>query len=382
MKVLLFSAGLDQTSRTCSKLIFKGLEKKNNDCKSIDICKYSDKISKSVMANIEPHFLFLNKANKKYFNEREKGNALKYKSLAMKYYKLLNKEIKQDIQRLKPDVIICTHIIVAWAISEMFIRKEINEGIGTYFYMDSFVVPNGIENCFGIEHIFTISDSTYDKLIQKGFVESQIVDSYMIVEDEFFEPIPKKYTRKNLRMNKDKFTLLVYNEKVNAKENFEILKKLEKFNDRLQLIIINGEDKKTREKIDLYDKKKDLKHIFNFGTSERLNELMSCSDCIVCDYDMMMIARSFSKNLPIIFKPGAYGEEKETIQYLIDHNCALSLESLGEIKMIMKNILDEPKLFDELIKSTADYTENNSVSKFVKMLTKLEDDKNNVSFLS
>ena len=248
MKILMFTVSAGNGHNSTAKRLKEKIENNNPNAEIEIVDVYKEYASKLKAWTMEQgyflacnHFVsiynhFFKKSEKSDYENRDKSKANK------EIYPIMYGMLKK-IYEYKPDVIISTYIFCAVALSNLkryykipatTICMTLDYGISPYW-----------ECCSdGLDYMFLTDNYMLDTFKAKGFKDNQLIVSGIPVADKFSTPLPKDKARQLLNLDQNLFTLIIMKGSFFPVSNSDIIKQLSLIDEKIQIIIINGKDKK------------------------------------------------------------------------------------------------------------------------------------------
>jgi len=264
---------------------------------------------------------------------------------------IAKKDVLRQIEEFKPDAILSTHTFATGLLNYLQRKNKISKAIKLFTVIPDYSPHPDTETNLDFDYVFTPCKEIHPLLINtKDFKEEQLIPNGLPVHNKFYDAVNKEEFAKEVNIDINKFTLLVFSGGMSVGNNYKITKTLLKskcFND-INVIVLNGKNKKTKNKIDKLIKKQNLTNIYNYGFTKDVHKFMSISSCMIGKLGALTTNECLIKYLPIIvpFKP-PYHEywnmkflEKEGVIHVIDgyKNLPDGLENLVNNKDILENI--------------------------------------------
>ena len=375
MRVLIFtaSAGNGHNS-TANRIKEKFLEKdKNTEIKIVDMYKtYTSKFKAWIMEG--GYFLvcryaiglynhFFKKSEKCTYEKR--NSAKVNKTVEELQYGMLN-----TIYEYKPDIVISTYIFGAVALRNIKRVYKIPAKV-VCMTLDYGVSPYWECSAEGLDKMFITSDYMYDQFIKKGFTPEQLCISGIPVASKFSNPFNKDEARKLLGL-KDMFTLVVMKASFFPIKERKLIKQLSLVNEPIQIVIINGKDKKSQNKIDKYIKKYKPNHnIINIGYTNQVVEYFSSADLVLGKAGGLTTTECINVGLPSLILGKLPQQEIYNKEFLVKNNCALSVKN-NTIAKEINNILSNRSILEQLKDSCIKLRKPNSLDIFYEEVSKFK----------
>ena len=344
MRFLVLSNTAGNGHNAMGNAVIEYLKKDGHETKIVDYLKPTKIRSK---ISHEWYFWFLShfpKLSAKIYNNLLDRDITKDSNFALKYMtnsKKANQQIIDVINEFQPDVIYCTHIYTAYKISEMKKAGELKKVL-TFFIVSDYELIPCMEYTTHIDYIITPTTDVHDKLYKMGFKEEQLLPIGITVNNKFSTHLDtKENTRLSLGLKENLPTFLIMNGGIGFGNTLKLLEEINEIEDKnFQLIIVNGENKKMKDKIDLFLSKNPDLNCLNLGYSTNVDVLMDASDLLIGKIGGVAIAEAFNKELPILVSGNAPFQEWSNVLYLQEKNAIydfVSIDCLKKTRMVRKN---------------------------------------------
>lgn len=261
--------------------------------------------------------------------------------------KSLRKKMYKDIMDIQPDMIISTYIYCSIALRD--IQKEYNSHIPNASLMLDYGISPFWE-CIAdtTDMMFLTNDEYIKPFVARGFKKENLFPTGIIISNTFSELPDKKQSQKHLGLDENLFTLIIMKAGFFGMKEKDIIKNLSQVQTPIQVVIINGKAKKSKEKLDKLIQKNNLPHkIFNIGFTKEIPQYFACGDLILGKAGGLTTTESLTSKLPSLIVDNLPQQEIYNKEYM---------EKLGVAKGVNKHnlgstlneIVDNPKLLQKM----------------------------------
>lgn len=236
------------------------------------------------------------------------------------------------IYEFKPDVIYTTTYYGGMALTSLR-RVYKLPSFNIACMLDYVVSPFWEASIGGVDVLTMAHEDNRAILLSKGFKNENLLMTGIPVSDKFSVEIDKVKAREMLGIDKDLFTVFILFGGGHWSGSYEILKKLLKgVKKDIQIIIGNGKNAKTKERIDREMKNypKNFK-IVNYGFVNNIDVIMSAADVVVGKGGGLSTTEAVNKGVPIIATHKLPGQEYYNIEFLKGKGVALSFKNYKEL---------------------------------------------------
>ncbi len=221
------------------------------------------------------------------------------------------------------------------------------------------------ESAVQCDFVLTPSEHSFEQLQNKGFKKNQLVACGFPVSNKFSEKKDQTQTRLALGLD-DCFTVLVCGGGFGIADNCKIVEQLK--NADVQILCVNGHNKKTYRKIQR--KTKNNPRIHNYGFVNNMNELMSCADIIVTRAGAGTLFEAMSRHLPMIVREKPIINERENAEILSDAGAAVILKNAKNVFAVVNELQNNPEKRKAMSEACATFAQG-GVEKTCETILKL-----------
>ncbi len=269
-------------------------------------------------------------------------------------------KITKLIEEYNPDIVISVHPLLNHIISRTLNKKII-----------PFVIL--ITDLFNVYQSWFDRHSTLhiapNKYVEKECLRHKISDvkTYAIpIDPRFSARINKSNIYKKYNLSKDKKTILITSGGFGTIKAKKIVEKFNHLYNRYQIIVVNGENQKSKESIDKM--KKQIK-VINLGFVDNMYELMSISDFAISKAGAITLQELISKGVIPIVIEFINGQEKGNIKYIKKEKIGIIAEQ--NYLEIIEKLSNNTREMDNIKNSMLKLKDINSRKKIVKELIKI-----------
>ena len=231
---------------------------------------------------------------------------------------ILAKPLKEYIDSLKPDFIVCTHVFAALIANVMKAKGEINvpcAGIITDFTIHPFW-----QDVVNFEKIVIASELLAYQAIKKGIEQDKLMPVGIPIDSKFSAKNNKREASIQLGIDPDKKTILLMGGSMGFGNITNNIRRLDVPDIDYQVLVVCGNNKKTYNRAVNMKTKKDF-HIF--GYVNNIDVMMDASDLIVTKPGGLTISEALSKKLPIIMVNPIPGQEDRNCEFLLNNGLGM-----------------------------------------------------------
>jgi processive 1,2-diacylglycerol beta-glucosyltransferase len=124
----------------------------------------------------------------------------------------------------------------------------------------------------------------------------------------------------------------------------ELLRHLREFGNQIQVIVVCGRNETLRQRL---EKQGYPFRLRLYGFVDNMNELMEASDLLIAKPGGATTTESLAKEIPMVIMEPIPGQEAGNTKLLQERNASFFLGEPGDIRVILKGILDYPEVLEE-----------------------------------
>ncbi|MFC7441281.1 MGDG synthase family glycosyltransferase [Laceyella putida] len=245
-----------------------------------------------------------------------------YKVLNQPLMRLISHRLKEMINEYQPNVIICTHVFClrACAILKNELRNSFKLGaVVTDFKANRFWIDRDVD-------FYLVAHEETGQAIKRTTPRSPVYATGIPIDPMFsLNQGEKKEIRAKLRLNPDRFTLLLMGGGKGIGPLTAMIKSLQTFLDLndfpLQLLIVTGNNPSLFEKLKRFTQQHPHFHLYPFVRN--MVDLMRASDILISKPGGLTSSEALACGLPILICRPIPGQEENNSRFLITKGAAI-----------------------------------------------------------
>ena len=351
-------------SMTCGQghnMIAKSLKESFKDFDAtVKIEQFYDSSKKIKRANNQYFFVCKHFPNlyDKIWNRLRKKNHYKKNKLPF-FARNALKHFKNVIEEFKPDIIVCTHLYASAVISYMKTNEILSKEIITSTILFDFTLAPYWEYSKNVDYIFQPFENTTRDLKNKGFSDNQIITLGMPVRKEFCLAYDTNQYKDKLNLA-SKFTIMLQAGGGGIGKNEELVKKLYYNLKDINIICVNGSNKKSFANIEKFISKTEAKNIYNLGFVNNLYDYMKASDLILTKGGGNGISEILALKKPFVIRENMIINEKINCEFLVKEGVALTANNIDGIIKLCQELKDDSSKLDGLLENISKFSKPNA----------------------
>ena len=235
----------------------------------------------------------------------------------------------EDINKSKPDVIYCTHFLPAIAFS--LLRQAYKVPPVVIASSLDYAVEPFFDKARNIDYLTIPNELFIPGRLHSGYSLEQIKVTGIPTQEKFYAQYNKKELRKELGLDPETNTILIMFGGGEWGGTYKIYKQLIKaYKEKLQVIIINGSNKNTYDKIAKLKTPNNIT-LLNVGYTNEVEKYMGASDLALTKAGGLSTTEMVNMNLPMLISTKVYGQEKRNLNFMVYHGVALPFKSFRDL---------------------------------------------------
>lgn len=276
------------------------------------------------------------------------GASKKDTSAAQKVAAKFMPVILNEILTFKPDVIICTHFYPGIIVSNL--KRMYNLPTTTGLIITDYGISPYWDACTGIDYLFTPCEEIGEDFLKMGYIEDQIKCFGLPVKECFSSEFKKNELKDKLNLSYDMLTVSLMTGGGGFGGIEKMFKSLLKVKTPLQIIVMNGKDKKSLKKIDKLSKYNKNNHkITNLGFVDDNSIYLKASDCLVGKCGGISTTESLCLKLPLISHDKLAQQELNNLNYLTNKDACFVINKENKLNEIIEKLANDQELLNSKI---------------------------------
>jgi processive 1,2-diacylglycerol beta-glucosyltransferase len=248
----------------------------------------------------------------------------------------------QMIQQFQPDAIIATHSFPAVVASQMYSRFPIPNAVVVTDYTSHHIWVNSNTRFYFVAHA-----GVADELKADGVGAEQIKVTGIPVRPAFKTSFCKQTLRQHWRLEPGRFTVLIMNGGQAIGPMTRVIRDLSEFREKLQLIVITGNNQRLYKKLPRYLRELNLAGIV-LPFVANMEEYMAGSDLLISKAGGLTVAEALSSGLPMVVVKPTPGQEDGNTRFLEKCGAGVYAKRQNNLAGIMRNFLDDPTKLEQM----------------------------------
>ena len=365
MKALILSISTGQGHHAVGAAVANTFESMGVSCTTMDAYEYVDpKLSKLLSKGYlisTAHAPWLSaKAYDALVKKNSPYGRLSVPQLTNRYFAwYLNKYVQKD----KPDIIVCTHVLSSIIASVMRARawtNAITAGIVT-----DFTVHPLWEETRELDYYVTPSELLDFQMTRKGLDSAKILPFGIPIRPQFSRKTDRADARRSLGLEADLPTILLMSGSMGYGGIDASTEKLDALPLDMQVIVVCGNNKEMYRKL----KRKRFKRRFDiYGYVDHVDLMMDAADCIITKPGGITSSEALAKGLPMILINPIPGHETRNAEFMLNNGIALYATASFPLEEAVFSLFKHPGRLEDLRATVALYARRDASRKLCEFL--------------
>ena len=245
----------------------------------------------------------------------------------------------KEIERVKPDAIVCTHFLPAEILARMRRNGRLHCPVWvqvTDFDVHRMWVHNGITG------YFAGNEEVAYRLRDKGVPAHAIRVTGIPVMAEFGQAPDRAACARELGIDPTRTTVLLMGGGAGMGKLEQTAERLMQLNCDFQLIVMAGKNLTTLACLRMLEKRYPGR-LVAYGYTGHVAKLMACSDLAITKPGGLTVSECLAMGLPMILYQPIPGQEERNADYLLEQGVALKASNAATLEYRLIELLRDPE---------------------------------------
>ena len=301
------------------------------------------------------HFLPLYNAFYEHYKKAKPEN--RFKCMAQKTALPCTEGLLKEIYTYQPDVIYCTHFYAGIALTDL--RLKYNLPCKVFISNLDYVNSPFWEGCIGVDYFAIPNEDFIEECIEEGFKPEQLLPMGLPVNEKFYFETDRKQAKRELGLDENTFTVLSMFGGGHWGGGLKIFEALTTaVTDRpIQIIMINGRNKKSYEKIEKMTFPENVK-VINVGFTDKMPTYMAAADLAINKLGGTSATEILNKQIPILVTTHLAAQERHNLNYLTEKGVVLPFKNKKQLQQQLLRLINDQELYNKMVANIAPLRRN------------------------
>ena len=272
-------------------------------------------------------------------------------------------DLKKEIQRINPDIIVCTHVlssIIASVMKKRAWTSAICAGVVTDFTVHPLWEETG-----NIDYYVIPNELLEFQMMRKGLKPEKLLPLGIPIRPQFTYITEKSQARRRLNLDIDRPTLLLMSGSMGFGGIDVSMDKLDSLPFDFQVMVVCGNNQA------MYDKIKNRKYSKRFdvyGYVDNIDLMMDAADCIITKPGGITSSEALAKGLPMIMVNPIPGHETRNAEFMLNNGIALYATPSFPLEEAVFSLFRQPNRLRDLQQTIRPYAKANAAKDLCEFL--------------
>jgi processive 1,2-diacylglycerol beta-glucosyltransferase len=252
--------------------------------------------------------------------------------------KLNTRRLDAEIERLKPDAILCTHFLAAELLSRARAKGKKLPPVWVQ------VTDFDVHALWVHEHAdryCVASDEVAYRLADRGVPREKIAVTGIPVMPQFTTPLSRATCAAEIGIDPKKFTVLMMAGGAGVGSLDDLATRLLSLPDELQLVALAGRNAEMLTRLEMLAKRHPGR-LFPLGFTTTVERLMSAADLVVTKPGGLSVSECLAKARPMLLVSPIPGQEERNADYLLEAGAAVKAVDGATLVYKLSRLLADP----------------------------------------
>jgi len=255
--------------------------------------------------------------------------------------KLNTRKLNAEIQRLAPDVILCTHFLPAELLSR---QKAKGRKLPPLWVQVTDFDVHALWVHPHVDHYCVASEEVAFRLADRGVPREKISVTGIPVMPQFSAPLERAVCARELGLRPEKFTVLMMAGGAGVGSLDEMARRLLELPDDLQIVALAGRNAELLKRLQALAKLHPKK-LFPVGFTTTVERVMTAADLVVTKPGGLSVSECLAKERPMLLVSPIPGQEERNADYLLESGAAIKAVDAATLEFKLARLLaDRPRL--------------------------------------
>ncbi|HEU5135933.1 MAG TPA: glycosyltransferase [Steroidobacteraceae bacterium] len=255
--------------------------------------------------------------------------------------KLNTRKLNAEIERLAPDLILCTHFLPAELLSRQ--RGKGRRLPPLWVQVTDFDV-HALWIHPHVDRYCVASEEVAFRLADRGIPREKISITGIPVMPQFSAPLERAVCARELSLAPEKFTVLMMAGGAGVGSLDELAERLLRLPDEMQLVALAGRNADLLKRLQALAKKHPGR-LFPLGFTTTVERLMTAADLVVTKPGGLSVSECLAKRRPMLLVSPIPGQEERNADYLLEAGAAIKAVDGATLGFKLARLLaDRPRL--------------------------------------
>jgi processive 1,2-diacylglycerol beta-glucosyltransferase len=332
------SVGEGHTAAACAVRCAVIANNPEAECEVVDSYRYASQVFHRVASNGYIGMVkMLPQLYKYIYDQAERATKVSAFKSWLHHYTAVN--LRQFVQALSPDVVVCTHAFPCGVMAEY--KREYEDAPPVVGIVTDFVVhPFWIHR--NIDRYAVATPAMRQALMARGVASERIRVTGIPIDRHFADSRTKAEARKSIGINPNTTTLLLMGGGLGIGPLEKALERIDDLEHDVQTVVVVGKNLRLEQR--LADAARRMtKAVKVAGFVPNVYDFMRAADVLVSKPGGLTSSEALAAGLPVVMLRPLPGQEERNARYLQESGVGVRAQTSRELTEVLDQLLSEPQ---------------------------------------
>jgi len=252
--------------------------------------------------------------------------------------KLNTRKLNAEIERLAPDVILCTHFLPAELLSR---QKSKGRSLPPLWVQVTDFDVHALWVHSHVDRYCVANEEVAFRLADRGVPRERITVTGIPVMPQFNAPLDRAICAGELGLEPEKFTVLMMAGGAGVGGLDTLAERVLRLPDPPQLVALAGRNADLLQRLNALARQHPGK-LFPLGFTTTVERVMTAADLVVTKPGGLSVSECLAKHRPMLLVSPIPGQEERNADYLLESGAAIKAVDGGTFVFKLANLMAEP----------------------------------------
>jgi processive 1,2-diacylglycerol beta-glucosyltransferase len=281
--------------------------------------------------------------------------------------KLNTRKLNAEIERLSPDVILCTHFLPAELLSR---QKAKGRALPPLWVQVTDFDVHALWVHPHVDRYCVANDEVAFRLADRGVPRGKITVTGIPVMPQFSAPLDRAICARELGLAPEKFTVLMMAGGAGVGSLDTLAERVLQLPERPQIVALAGRNAELLQRLQTLAKRHPGK-LFPLGFTTTVERVMTAADLVVTKPGGLSVSECLAKQRPMLLISPIPGQEERNADYLLESGAAIKAVDGATFVFKLAGLLAEPARLPAMSAAAARISRPNAAADVVALISAL-----------
>jgi len=279
--------------------------------------------------------------------------------------KLNTRKLNSEIERLAPDVILCTHFLPAELLSR---QKAKGRKLPPLWVQVTDFDVHALWVHHHVDRYCVANEEVAFRLADRGVPREKIAVTGIPVMPQFCTPLDRATCARELGVDSGKFTVLMMAGGAGVGGLDTLAERLLKLPECPQLVALAGRNAELLQRLQALAQANPGK-LFPLGFTTTVERVMTAADLVVTKPGGLSVSECLAKRRPMLLVSPIPGQEERNADYLLESGAAIKAVDGATLTFKLSRLLAEPARLEAMSAAAARIGRPNAAAEVIALIS-------------